>query len=66
MKKKRVITVHRMLLHDETHHSFIYGLTGDELLKMMTSMTAQHYFEIHGKYPPRLDRTKISFRPSKA
>ncbi len=66
MKKKRVITVHKMLLHDENHHSFIFGLTGDELLKMMTSMTAQRYYEIHGKYPPRLDRTKIAFRHIKA
>lgn len=55
-----------MSLHDEAHHSFIFGLSGDELFKMMTSMTAQHYFEIHGKYPPRLDKTKITFRNTKA
>ena len=59
MKCKRVITVNKMSLHDDSHHSFIFGLTGDELFKMMTSMAAQRYFEIHGKYPPRLDRTKI-------
>ncbi len=50
-----------MSLHDNNHNSFIFGLNGDDLFKMMTSMTAQHYFEIHGKYPPRLDRTKITF-----
>ena len=59
MKCKRVITVNKMSLHDDSHHSFIFGLTGDELFKMMTSMAVQRYFEIHGKYPPRLDRTKI-------
>ena len=64
--KKRVITIKKLSLLDEAHHSFIFGLTGDELFKMMTSMTAQHYFEIHGKYPPRLDRTKISTRNAKA
>ena len=66
MKKKRIITINKMSLHDKVHHSFIFGLSGDELFKMMTSMTAQHYFEIHGKYPPRLDKTKISIRNIKA
>jgi len=66
MKTKRIITINKMSLHDESHHSFIFGLTGDELFKMMTSMTAQHYFETHGKYPPRLDKTKISIRTTKA
>jgi hypothetical protein len=66
MPKKRVVTIHKMSLYDEDHHSFIFGLTVDELLKMMTSMTAQHYFEIHGKYPSRLDKTKISIRNRKA
>jgi len=66
MKTKRIITINKMSLHDNSHHSFIFGLTGDELFKMMTSMTAQHYFEIHGKYPPRLDKTKISIRTTKA
>ncbi len=66
MKKKRVITINKMSLHDESHNSFIFGLTGDELFKMMTAMTAQRYFEIHGKYPPRLDKTKISIRNAKA
>ena len=64
--KRKIITLKRMSLHDENHHSFIFGLTGDELFKMMTSMTAQHYFEIHGKYPPRLDKTKIAFKNIKA
>jgi len=65
MKKDRAITVNKMSIYDEAHHSFIFGLTGDELFKMMTAMTAQHYFEIHGKYPPRLDKTKISIRTTK-
>jgi len=65
-QKKRIITINKVSLHDESHHSYIFGLTGDELLKMMTSMTAQHYFEIHGKYPSRLDKTKISIRNRKA
>ena len=65
MKKKRVVTLNKISLHDESHHSFIFGLTGDELFKMMTSMTAQHYYEIHGKYPSRLDRTKIAFKNMK-
>jgi len=65
MKKKRVITINKMSLHDASHHSFIFGLTGDELFKMMTSMTAQHYFERHGTYPPQLDKTKISRRNTK-
>jgi len=65
VKKKRVVTLNKISLHDESHHSFIFGLTGDELFKMMTSMTAQHYFEIHGKYPSRLDRTKIAFKNMK-
>jgi len=64
--KQRKVTINKMSLHDESHHSFIFGLTGDELFKMMTSMTAQHYFETHGKYPPRLDKTKISIRTTKA
>lgn len=55
-----------MSLHDVSHHSFIFGLTGDELFKMMTSMTAQRYFETHGKYPQRLDKTKIAIRKVKA
>ncbi len=59
---KRTVTVKKMRLHDSSHHSFIFGLTGDELLKLMTSMTAQRYFEIHGVYPPRLDKTKIAFK----
>ena len=63
--KKRVITVNKISLHDESHHSFVFGLSGDELFKMMTSMTAQRYYEIHGKYPPRLDRTKIAFKNMK-
>lgn len=65
-QKKRIITLKKISLHDEAHHSFIVGLSGDELFKMMTSMTAQHYFEIHGKYPARLDKTKIAFRSTKA
>ncbi len=60
--KKRMVTLKKMSLHDNAHHSFIFGLTGDELFKMMTSMTAQRYYEIHGKYPPRLDKTKITFK----
>ena len=66
MKKKRIITLKKMSLHDVDHHSFIFGLTGDELFKMMTAMTAQRYFELHGVYPPRLDKTKISMRNLKA
>ncbi len=57
-----MVTLKKMSLHDNAHHSFIFGLTGDELFKMMTSMTAQRYYEIHGKYPPRLDKTKITFK----
>ena len=64
--KKRVVTINKMSLHDASHHSFIFGLTGDELFKMMTSMTAQRYFETHGKYPQRLDKTKIVMRNVKA
>jgi hypothetical protein len=60
--KKRVATISKLSLHDEAHHSFVFGLSGDELLKLMTSMTAQHYFDTHGRYPSRLDKTKISFR----
>ena len=60
--KKRKVTLHKMSLHDKEHHSFTFGLTADELFKMMTSMTAQHYFEIHGKYPQRLDKTKVKFK----
>lgn len=60
--KKRMVTLKKMSLHDNAHHSFIFGLTGDELFKMMTSMTAQRYYEIHGKYPSRLDKTKITFK----
>ncbi len=60
--EKRKPTLKKVSLHDANHHSFIFGLTGDALLKMMTSMTAQHYFEIHGTYPPRLDKTKITVR----
>ena len=66
MKRKRVITINRMSLHDESHHSFVFGLTGDELFKIMTSMTAQRYFETHGKYPQRLDKTKIAIRKMKS
>ena len=62
---KRKITLKKMSLHDTDHHSFIFGLSVDELLKMMTSMTAQYFFEIHGKYPSRLDKTKITFRKMK-
>ena len=63
--KKRAITINKLSLHDEAHHSFIFGLTGDELFKMMTAMTAQRYFEIHNRYPARLDKTKIAFRKIK-
>ncbi len=63
--KKRVVTLKKLSLHDETHNSFVFGLTGDELLKVMTAMTAQHYYDTHGRYPPRLDKTKISFRQLK-
>jgi hypothetical protein len=55
-----------MSLYDDDHHSFVFDLTGDELFKMMTSISAQQYYEIHGKYPPRLDKTKMSFRKLKA
>jgi len=64
--KKRKLTLKKVSLNDTSHHSFIFGLTGDALLKMMTSMTAQHYFEIHGTYPPRLDKTKMTMRRMKA
>ena len=64
--KKRIATLKKISLHDGNHHSFIFGLTGDALLKMMTTMTAQRYFEIHGTYPPRLDKTKITLRRRKA
>jgi len=60
--KKRVVTVNKMALHDASHHSFVFGLTGGELFKLMTSMTVQRYFETHGTYPPRLDKSKISKR----
>lgn len=63
--KKRIVTVKKMSLHDSSHHSFIFGLTGDELLKLMTSMAAQRYFDLHGAYPPRLDKTKITLKHSK-
>ena len=43
--KKRVVTLKKLSLHDETHNSFVFGLTGDELLKVMTAMTAQHYYD---------------------
>ena len=64
--RRRKITLKKISLHDKEHHSFIFGLSGEALFKMMTSITAQHYFEIHGKYPPRLDKTKITFRKIKA
>ena len=64
--KKRIITLKKMSLHDDNHHSFIFGLSGDELFKMMTSMTAQRYFDTHGKYPSRLDRTKIALKHTKS
>jgi len=64
--KKRVVTLKKISLHDTDHHSFIFGLTGDELFRMMTSMSAQRYFELHGKYPPRLDKTKIILKQTKA
>lgn len=60
--KRKNITLKKMSLHDEHHHSFVFGLNTDALLKMMTSMTAQHYFEKHGEYPSRLDKTKITFK----
>ena len=63
--KKKTISISKMSLHDKEHHSFTFGLTGDALFKMMTSMTVQHYFEIHGTYPPKLDKSKISFRRMK-
>ena len=63
--KERIVTVKKMSLHDSSHHSFIFGLTGDELLKLMTSMAAQRYFDIHGLYPPRLDKTKITLSYTK-
>ncbi len=65
LMKKRIVTLKKLSLHDTNHHSFIFGLTGDELFKMMTSMTAQRYFEIYGKYPARLDRTKITLKHTK-
>ena len=64
--KKRIITINKMSLHDKEHHSFTSGLTGDTLFKMMTSMAAQYYFEMHGTYPPKLDKSKVSFRHMKA
>ena len=66
MKKKRTVTIKKMSLYDDDHHSFVFDLTGDELFKIMTSISAQQYYEIHGKYPPRLDKTKMSFRKLKA
>ena len=62
MRQRKNITVKKISLHDENHHSFIFGLNADELFKMMTSMTAQRYFELHGRYPLRLDKTKILIR----
>jgi len=64
--EKRKITLKKVSLHDTGHHSFVFGLTGEALLKMMTSMTAQHYFETHGTYPPRLDKSKMTMRHMKA
>ena len=55
----------KMSLHDSSHHSFIFGLRGDELLKLMISMAAQRYFDIHGLYPPRLDKIKITLSYTK-
>ena len=66
LMQKRTVTVKKMSLHDDAHHSFVFGLTGDELLKMMTSMSAQRYFEIHGTYPPRLDKNKITINPDRS
>ncbi len=43
--KKRVVTLKKLSLHDEMHNSFVFGLTGDELLKVMTAMTVQHYYD---------------------
>ena len=62
---KRKMTLKKISLHDTEHHSFIFDLDGEGLLKMMTSMTAQHYFEVHGEYPSRLDKTKVTFRKMK-
>jgi hypothetical protein len=64
--KKRIVTLNKISLHNKEHHSFIFGLSGDELFKIMTSISAQYYFEIHGRYPPRLDKTKIVFKSMKA
>ena len=61
--KKRIVSINKLSLHDKQHHSFVFGLSGEELLKVMTSMAAQHYYDTHGKYPSRLDKTKVSFRP---
>lgn len=65
--QKRTVTLKKMSLHDTAHHSFVFGLSGDELFKMMTAMTAQHCFEMHGEYqyPERLDKSKVSFRSLK-
>jgi len=44
----------------------MFGLSGDELFKMMTSMSPQYYYEMHSRYPARLDKTKVLFRSMKA
>jgi len=59
---KKKVTLKKISLHDDNHHSFTFGLSVEKLLKMMTSMTAQHHFERYGKYPKRLDKSKISMR----
>ncbi len=64
-QKKRIVTLKKVSLHDTAHHSFVFGLSGDELFMMMTAMTAQHYYEMHGEYSARLDKSKVSFRSLK-
>lgn len=68
MKKsdnKRVVTIKKSLLHSEKHHSFMFDLSGDELFKIMTALSAERYRQLHGMYPDRLDKTKVSTRALK-
>lgn len=61
-QNKRQITVKKMSLHDKDHHSFIFGLSGDELFEVMSNLTKIHYCKNGKKFPDKLDKSKVSFR----
>ena len=62
---KRKITFKKISLHDADNNSFVFGLNVESLLKLMTSMSAQHYYENYASYPSMLDRSEVSVRKLK-